>query len=123
MTPQPVTLLNTGFPVALLGGAALALPRLLLPRESRSHRVLLAALGASAGLLIVLGMAVFAVAQVLGGADLAGALKTRPGATLLSLARSSALGALVWAPLLALAWLTLAGKIEARRGADMRKRP
>ena len=121
MNGQPITLMNTWLPVALLGGAALVLPRTLLPRRTRSHRTLIAVLAASAALLLLLGMAVFAAALALVGADLAGALAATPGAVLVSLARSSALGALVWGPLLALAGLSLAQTIEARRGEDLKR--
>jgi hypothetical protein len=122
MENQPVTLLNTGLPLALLGAAGVAVPRLLLPRETRSHRVLLAVLAASAVILVLLGMAILAVALAVEGADVAGAFVAAPGATLLFLARSSALGVLVWGPLLLIAGLSLATRIEARRGEDIMRR-
>lgn len=122
MTPEPVTLLNTGLPLLVLGAAGLGLPWLLIPAGTRSLRAAALTLLACVPLLTLAGMAVFGLAMAAGGTDVAGALAEAPFGTLAVLGRSSAPGALVWGPALILAGLSIAQRIEARRGADRARR-
>ena len=121
MTGGPVTLLNTGLPLALLAALAILLPRLLLPAQTRSHRRLVAVLGVSAALVLAVGCALVAGMKLAGGADLAGAFRAAPLLTLAAIARPAALAAIAWGPLLALSGLSLGHRIEDLRGQDMRR--
>jgi hypothetical protein len=122
LDPQPVTLVNTGLPLLILGAAALIVPRLLLPRDSRSQRRLVVMLLASVPLMVVAGVLVFGGAMAAGGADVLGAFGTAPGTTMLALARASAMGVLVWGPVLLLTGLALGTRIERMKGEDMARR-
>ena len=121
MTGGPVTLLNTGLPLALLSLLAVLLPRLLLPAQTRSHRRLVGVLGASVVLVLAAGCGVFAALKLVEGADLGGAFRAAPGLALGALLRPAALAAIAWGPILALSGLSLTHRIEDLRGQDMRR--
>ena len=121
MTGGPVTLLNTGLPLALLSLLAALLPRLLLPAQTRSQRRLLGVLGVSAVLVLAAGCGVFAALKLVEGADLGGAFRAAPGLALGALLRPAALAAIAWGPILALSGLSLTHRIEDLRGQDMRR--
>ncbi|MCP3971334.1 MAG: hypothetical protein GY717_13645, partial [Rhodobacteraceae bacterium] len=52
---QPIGWWNTGFPLAVLGGLAVLVPRWLVPQGARSQRVVAVAVGVSAAVLLVVG--------------------------------------------------------------------
>lgn len=120
MTGEPFTVLNTGLPFVVLAALGVILPRLLLPRQTRSHRVLALVILTSGLLLFALGILGAALLKALGGADISGAMQASVAGTFLSLAKSSTLGIIAWGPFLAWSMLSLAQKIEERRGDDMR---
>ena len=114
-----ISLTNTGLPLAALAALAVVVPRIIVPRENRSQKVLLRGLVISATVVFLAGMAIFALLQVSQGADLAGAFTASPLGTLFSLAKSSAQTALFWAPVLGLNWLGMAQAINKRLGEDL----
>ena len=122
MNGEPITLTNTALPFVVLAALGLVIPQLLLPRGTRSHRVLWAVLGVSTVGLLVAGLIGAAAMKLWAGADLAGAFAASPLGTLVSLGQTSALGILAWGPFLAFSALSLGQKIEARREEDMRRR-
>lgn len=102
-------LVNTGLPLAVLTALALLLPLLTVPRATRSQRKLALGIGLAAALTLLAGAGLFALLYGVGG----GAPR------LAAVLRGSGLAALVWAPLLALAWFVRAQGVEARRGEDI----
>lgn len=99
-------------PVGLIGVAAVALPLALTPRGTRSQKrlafvVLMSALG-----LFVLGGALFAFLYEVDGVPVIQTLRDAPGQMFGFLARRAALASLIWLPLLGLAWLSLARRVE-----------
>lgn len=121
MNADPVTLINTGLPLVVLAVLGLVIPRFLLPRETRSHRVLWGTLGLSATVLLVICLVGAAAMKMMGSADLAGAFAASPWGTLISLMKTSVLGTLAWTPFLAFSALSLGQKIEARKEEDLRR--
>jgi hypothetical protein len=65
------------------------------------------------------GMAIFAGLQAARGGDVVGAFNVSPFGTLLEFAKSSALTAMLWAPLMALNWMSMAQAINRRLGEDV----
>ncbi|QBF33165.1 hypothetical protein [Thalassococcus sp. S3] len=116
MSFDTITLANTGLPLILVGLAALLVPRLFVPRETRSHRRLAGGITMSAGLLLVLSgvlLALFDDRDFSAGAAIAGTF----GLMLYYL--QSALGfALLWLPILALVWFGMAQRVERLRSED-----
>lgn len=123
INPQPVTLMNTGLPLAALGTLAFLLPRLMLARETRSHRRLAMVLLAGFALVLLTSFAIFAYTQVQAGTDLAGSFRASPMGTIAILMRPALLSGIIWLPLLALSGFNLAHRIENLRGNDMMKAP
>jgi hypothetical protein len=121
MNAEPITLTNTGLPFVVLAALGVVIPRALLPRRTRSHRVLMVVLGVSAVGLLVVGLIGAAAMKLWAGADLTGAFAASPLGTFISLGQTSALGLLAWGPFLAFSALSLSQKIEARREEDMRR--
>ena len=115
---EPISLLNTGLPLVLLGALAVLLPRLLVRRETRSHWEVLLALWASAGFLLLAGAAIFATVYAARGVGVISALSDAPLATTWFFLRLSGFAAVVWVPLLALVGLGMAQGVEKRRGED-----
>ncbi|WP_417280620.1 hypothetical protein [Celeribacter sp.] len=108
----PVGLIGVAVPVGLIGVAALALPLALTPRGTRSQKrlfvsVLLSALG-----LFVLGGALFAFLYEVDGVPVIQTMRDAPGQMFGFLARRAALASLILLPLLGLAWLSLACRVE-----------
>jgi hypothetical protein len=122
MEPQPVTLLNTALPLAVIGTAGIVLPRLLLPARTRSLALLAWVSAACVPLLAILAMAVFLAARWAAGADIPGVLAAAPWLVIGELARSAAMSTLAWGPALALSVLSLAQRIERLKGEDMARR-
>ncbi len=116
--PQPIGLLNTALPLAVLVAGAALLPGLLagttLSRWRVAGAVVLAAL-----VLLVAGAAIFVLVYALGGARPGAAMAQAPVAVTLFFLRLSAKAALLWGPVLALAWLVLLQGLEKRRGEEM----
>ncbi len=117
--PEPIGLMNTGFPVVLLAGLAVALPRILVAVDTRSQVALAIGIAVSAVALIIVGTLIFAVAYRLGGTDVAGALAEDPMMAARYFTRLSAMAALIWVPILALVWFVKAQAVEKRRGEDI----
>jgi hypothetical protein len=122
MESEAIGWTNTALPVAALMALALLLPRLLVPRRTRSHAVVALGIAGAAGLILAAGVAIFLLSYRAAGADLAGAFEARPLATWLFFTRASAMAALGWGPVLALVWFGLAQGVETRRGADAARR-
>jgi len=123
LTPQPITLMNTGLPLAILGAQAFLLPRLLLARKTRSHRMLAMVLLVSFLLVLLTSLAVFAYIQAQSGTDLTGSLAISATGTIAILLRPALLSGIIWLPLLVLSGFNLAHRIENLRGNDMMKAP
>ena len=117
----PIGFWNTGFPLALLGGLALVLPRLLVARATRSQRAVAIAILLAALLLLVAGAVVFAVIYAASGVSVWAALAEAPLATVWFLLGQSLVAAVVWGPVLALVWFGMAQAVERRKGEDVAK--
>ena len=115
----PIGFWNTGFPLALLGGLAVVLPRLLVARATRSQRAVAIAILLAALLLLVAGAVVFAVIYAASGVSVWAALAEAPLATVWFLLGQSLVAAVVWGPVLALVWFGMAQGFEKRRGEDV----
>ena len=115
---EPIGLMNTGLPVALLIALAWILPRMLTGRTRSQLRLALAIL-ASALAVLLAGGVIFAVTYMLRGADVTAPLTEAPMTTGLFFLRLSALAALAWGPILVLNWLVMATALETRRGQDI----
>lgn len=117
--PQPITLMNTGLPLTLLGAIAFILPRMLLPRESRSHWLLTSVLLFSCALTLLAAIVIFGYIQVQNGTDLAGSVTTDPIGTAAILIRPALLSGIVWLPMLILSGFGLSHRVENLRGRDL----
>lgn len=116
--PQPIGLTNTVLPLVGLGACAGVLPWILVNRKSRSHSEVAVVIWATAGIMVLLGAAVFAVLYALGGINVAGALATAPWVTTQFFLGRAGFAALVWAPVLMLVWLGLSQRVERLRADD-----
>lgn len=116
MSNATITFSNTALPLILLGLLAAALPYLMTPRHTRSQ-VRVALLVGLTG-LTMFGASAFVFAlfdtRALPQAGMS-------GAALIAwfYLRSSLVAAFVWVPVLLLAWLGLAQRVERRRGEDL----
>jgi hypothetical protein len=115
----PIGWLNTGLPMAVLACAAVVLPRMLVSGGTRSQRAVTGSVVVSAIGLLLLGAAVFIAVYSAGGAGVAAAFSSAPLPTALFFLRLSVMAALMWGPVLALVWFTMAQAVEARRGEDV----
>lgn len=116
---EPIGWVNTGLPLAVLAGAAVVLPRLVVPGDTRSQRVVMVSVLVSAIALLLLGAAVFAVVYGVRGVGVGAAFATAPMAACIFFLRLSAMAALLWGPVLALVWFAMAQAVEVRRGEDV----
>lgn len=116
---EPIGLVNTGLPVAGLVVTAIVLPRLAVPTDTRSHYAIAGSVLATAAVLLAAGAVVFASVYAIGSADITNAVATHPYTTTLFFVRLSAMAALVWIPVLALVWFTMAQAVEVRLGEDI----
>ena len=105
-------------PVCLIALTAVILPLLLTPRGTRSQKRLMLSVALSALGLFVLGGVLFAFLYELRGRPVVYALGAEPVRVLGFLARRAAMASLIWAPLLMLAWLSLARRIEGLKSED-----
>lgn len=118
ISTAPIGWLNTALPVTILALAAVLLPGWYVPRETRSHKAVIAAVALTAVTMILLGAAVFAIVYWLSGAGVAAAMSEAPLATMIYFFRLSLMAALLWGPVLALVWFSMAQRVEKRRGQD-----
>ena len=117
MTTDTITLWNTGLPLLIAGALGWIVPRFISPPDTRSHRKVAIAIGASAIVLILVSADLFAALQPdkfaraaeMGGLFLAIEIAIR----------GSLLFAVAWAPIMLLCWLNLAQRVEHWRGKDM----
>jgi hypothetical protein len=119
MEPQPITLFNTALPLGLLGLAGITLPRLVLPRQTRTLSRLAWVSALCVPVLFLFAMAIFAAVRTAAGTDLAGALAAAPAYVMGDLAWTALMSSLVWGPALILSALSLAQRIERLKGEDM----
>jgi len=115
---QPIGLLNTGLPVAALLVLAIFLPRLLAPAQTRSHKIVAAATGLSALVLVVFGAFIFAGSYAIQGHPVMATFASDPLALMLFFLWQAAKTALIWLPVLGMVWFGMAQKVETRRGED-----
>ena len=99
-------------PVVLIGAAALAIPFVVTPKGTRSQRRLFLSVLMSALLLFGLSAVLFAVLYQAEGKPLWQVFPQQPQQVCAFLARRAVLATLVWGPLMLLAWLSLARRIE-----------
>ena len=104
----------------LLAGLAVVLPRWLVPAETRSQRCVMLAVMKTAVLLWVLGAALLVAIRAMGGGDALAAFTIAPMMAVALFLWRSALMAMIWGPVLVLVWLTLAQRVERRKGEDLR---
>lgn len=117
MNDTSVTMFNTGLPLIIIGVLALAIPRLLVRKTTRSHRVAAVGIAGASLLLVILSAGVFFLFDnrsyealvVAGGYSLA----------LQFLFEASWKAVILWGPLVLLNWLSLAQRVERLRGQDL----
>lgn len=105
-------------PIGTLAVLAVVVPLWLTPRNTRSQRRLTISVGLSAIILLVIGAVFMAVLYAAEGTDVGHVLANSPLNAVIFFGERSALAALIWMPLLALAWFSLAQKIERLKGKD-----
>lgn len=109
----------TALPLAILGIVALALPYLLVPRDTRSHRSLGLGIAVTASVLLILGPILYAVFDT---RDLYNTSSLPETLTIARIVIVDSLSAtLLWVPILGLVWFGKAQRIEKLRGEDMAK--
>ncbi|WP_339692966.1 hypothetical protein [Celeribacter baekdonensis] len=110
-------------PVVLIGAAALAIPFMVTPKGTRSQRRLVLSVLLSALFLFGLSGALFAVLYQAEGKPLWQVLSEHPQQVVAFLARRAGLAILVWGPLMLLAWLSLARRIERIKAEEGMRLP
>ncbi|WP_172299534.1 hypothetical protein [Pseudoruegeria sp. HB172150] len=118
---KPISFLNTGVPLILLGALAVLIPLLMVPRGTRSQVEVAVGIWASAGMLLLAGLAVFAVIYAVEGIGVWSAFGKAPLATGWFFLTLSGYAAVAWGPVLLLTWLGLAQRVEKRKGEDRAK--
>ncbi len=119
---QPISLLNTGLAVFLLVALAIVLPRMLLPAGNLSQQALALSVAISAVLLVVSGTVLIAMAYAGAGLAVWAAFLDAKAAITAFFLRLSANMVIVWGPVLALTWLSMAQGVERRKGEAQAKR-
>jgi len=119
VTDTAISFGNTLVPLAILALVAAVLPYALTPRETRSQLRVAVMIGLTGLVMIGVSALVFALFD---DRDL-----PEGGATGMVLIawfylRSGLGAAAVWIPVLALVWLSLAQRVERRRGEDLARR-
>lgn len=110
---MPFGLADAILPLLVLGGLVVGLPRLLVPRDTLSHRALAWGMLKTAAVSWVIGAVLMAGLYALINQ---GALSGSAG---FYLGKSALLG-LLWGPVLAFVWFIRAQGVERRRGLLMR---
>jgi hypothetical protein len=119
MEVETVGLLNTGLPLAIMAMLAVLIPLRIVPRETRSQGQVFGAIATSAVLLALAGFALWVLVFTVRGAPIFGAFMHAPGVIGAILLRRSLMLAIIWVPVLALVWLSLAQRVEKRKGEDL----
>lgn len=119
---EPISLLNTGVPLAALGALAVLVPMLLVPGRVRSQVEVALGVWGAAGIVLLAGVAVFAGVYAAQGVGVGAAFGEAPLATGWFFLKLSGKAAVLWGPVLALAWLGLAMRVEKRKGEDRVRR-
>lgn len=119
MTDTAISFGNTLVPMVVLALISAVLPYALTPRECRSQRRVMLSVGLAALAMLVISGLVFSLFDTReipeGGAAVT--------ILVVWLYVKSSFGAVaVWGPVLALAWLGLAQRVEQRRGEEMARR-
>lgn len=109
---------SVALPVCVLAALAFILPLVVTPASTRSQRRLMISVSLSSLALLVIGTVLMAVLYQAEGVDLVGAIAHSPVDTIVFFVKRSGLAALIWGPLLALAWFNMAQKIEHLKGKD-----
>lgn len=102
---------NTFLPLGALSALALLLPFATVPRGTRSQARLAGGIALAAGGTLIAAALLFA-AFYAGGS----------GMRLAAVSGPALRSALIWGPLLALAWLVRAQGVERRKGEDLARR-
>ncbi|MFT6423796.1 MAG: putative membrane protein [Celeribacter sp.] len=117
-------MLNTHFltsvavPVCVLAALALVLPLFITPRDTRSQRRLAMSVILSAVILVVIGAVFIGGLYAREGIRFSHMLAQSPLFAVMFFVKRSLMAALVWGPVLALAWFNMAQKIEHLKGKD-----
>lgn len=117
-------MLNTHFltsvavPVCVLAALAFVLPLLITPRDTRSQRRLAMSVILSAMVLVVIGAVFMGGLYAREGGRFSHMVAQNPLFAVIFFVKRSVMGALVWGPILALAWFNMAQKIEHLKGKD-----
>ncbi|WP_284163673.1 hypothetical protein [Frigidibacter sp. SD6-1] len=115
----PIGFSNTILPLFILCAAAISLPRLIVPKETRSQRMVVSGVLLSAFLVQSLSTALTGYLFAQTGANVGGALSDAPGETMFYLIRNSFLPMVAWGPLMIVSWLSLSRRTERLRGQDL----
>ncbi|MCH5377312.1 MAG: hypothetical protein JJ992_25400 [Planctomycetes bacterium] len=118
---QPISFLNTGIPVLLMALAAWLLPA-FLSRHAETQRELARSVVLSAALVLSGGAVIFAIIYDASGINVGAAMLDAPTVVGAFFVRLSLLGAVIWGPILALAWYILAQGVERRIGERKARR-
>ncbi|WP_299607556.1 hypothetical protein [uncultured Tateyamaria sp.] len=117
MTPDTITLWNTGLPLGIAGALGWLVPRFIAPSDTRSHKKVAIAMAASAIVLILVSAGLFAALQP---GKFARTAET--GGLFLAIeiaVRGSLLFAVAWVPIMLMCWLNMAQRVEVWRGKDL----
>ncbi|MEQ8294067.1 MAG: hypothetical protein RIA08_17840 [Roseovarius sp.] len=120
MNETTIDFWNTGLPLALIAGATVVLPFILIPWRTRSHRRVAAGMAVSAVLMIGVSAGISALFDKRGIAAGIEIMGLWPYVRFMIL--SSLKSALLWVPLLALFWFNAAQRVERLRGEDMARK-
>ena len=112
--PEAIGWWNTGFPLVLLAGLAITVPRLLAPKSTPSHGAVLVAILGSVVVLLLAGALIFAGIYSARIDGIWSTFTQAPLATLVFFARLSIYAAMLWVPILALVWFGLAQGVAKR---------
>ena len=112
---------NLALPLVVIAAAAIIVPQLTVPGNTRSQGRLALGIGIAALVMFVLGIALFAVIHLVADTGFFGAAGS-VAATMGELFRQSIFAAMVWLPILCLVWFGMAQGVEKRRGEDAMNR-
>ena len=120
MNETTIDFWNTGLPLALIAGAAVLLPFVLIPWRTRSHRRVAVGILVSAVLMIGVSAGVSALFDKRGIAAGVEIMGLWPFVWFMIV--SSLKSALLWVPVLGLFWFNAAQRVERLRGEDMARK-
>jgi len=113
---EPIGLINTGVPVTLLVLVAMALPYLMVNRNTRSHAQVNSSVGITGLVLLALGANLFGLSYAVRGHGVGAALVDNPLGVGWFFLRLAGMAAIIWVPVLGLVWFSLAQRVERNRG-------